>query len=191
MPHRATHCYANHVSWLDIVIYGHLFKPAFVSKAEVGNWPVVGAIARATGTLFLPRGAFKTDDTSAQLAESLSHGQSVVLFPEATTSDAATPRRFHARLFAAAVDNNAQVQPLTIRYLPEDPSAAGHHPLAPWIDDAGLGGHLWRLLKHPGLDVAVEFCAPIDSSGHDRNAIAKACHTAICNALVPAKTHTA
>ena len=42
---------ANHSSWLDIIVLGHVFNASFVSKAEIGAWPMIGAFARAAGTL--------------------------------------------------------------------------------------------------------------------------------------------
>jgi 1-acyl-sn-glycerol-3-phosphate acyltransferase len=184
---------SNNVSWVDIVVYGSLMQPAFVSKAEVAKWPVVGAIARATNTIFLPRGAFKTHQTSDTLAATLNAGTPVMLFPEATTSDSATPARFHARLFAAALDHDYPVQPVAIRYLPEDypenlPEQAGitgQHPWAPWINDAGLGGHLNKLLRLQKLNVSVSFCEAISPQGYDRRSLAQASHSSITAQLQP------
>ena len=95
---------ANHCSWLDILVLGWAFNTAFVSKAEVGKWPIVGSFARAGGTLFLSRGAGKTGETSARIREVLDNGRSVLFFPEGTTTYDPSPQRFHARLFAAAID---------------------------------------------------------------------------------------
>ncbi len=180
---------SNHVSWVDILIYGSLLQPAFVSKAEVAKWPIVGAIARATHTIFLPRGAFKTRQTSDTLAATLKQGTSVMLFPEAATSDSVTPGRFHARLFTAALDHDYAVQPVAIRYLPEhlpeQPGIAGQHPWAAWVNDAGLGGHLNKLLRLQKLNVSVSFCEAISPQGHDRRSLAHASHSSITAQLQP------
>lgn len=183
LPERTVLAVSNHVSWIDIVVYGSLFQPGFVSKAEVAKWPIVGRIARATNTIFLPRGAFKTQETSDTLAATLERGCSVMLFPEATTSDRACPAPFHARLFAAALDHHYPVQPLAIHYLPENPGTEGHHPWAPWINDAGLGGHLKQLLKLERLKVSVRVCDVIPADGHDRRSLARASHDTICAQL--------
>ena len=45
---------ANHVSWLDIIVLGHLTPTCFLSKHEVRGWPVIGWLARAAGTLHWP-----------------------------------------------------------------------------------------------------------------------------------------
>lgn len=182
-PTQALLLISNHVSWLDIAVYGGLLQPAFVSKAEVASWPVMGAAARALGTIFLPRGAFKTQETSERVAATLAAGQSVVLFPEATTGAAAVPARFHARLFAPAIDHGHPVQPVAIRYLPSDPQQLGQHPAAPWVDDASLGGHIRKLLRLDGITVQLTVCPAIDPQGKERRELAEQCHAQISQAL--------
>lgn len=41
---------ANHISWLDIVVMHAARYCRFVSKADVKDWPVVGALATGAGT---------------------------------------------------------------------------------------------------------------------------------------------
>ena len=46
---------SNHSSWLDILVLGSVLQAAFVAKAEVGQWPVAGTIARLGRTVFVSR----------------------------------------------------------------------------------------------------------------------------------------
>ncbi|HYE70156.1 MAG TPA: lysophospholipid acyltransferase family protein, partial [Aquabacterium sp.] len=47
---------ANHVSWLDIqAIHAVCPRARFVSKADVRNWPLLGWLVGAVGTLFIER----------------------------------------------------------------------------------------------------------------------------------------
>lgn len=174
---------SNHVSWMDIAVFGSFLEPAFVSKAEVDKWPVLGAAARATGTVFLPRGAFKTDTVANRLAQRLAQRRNVVLFPEATTSAEATPRRFHARLFAAAIAHNYPILPVAIRYMPYTQNRSGHHDWAPWVGEEGLGRHLCRLLNLQAMTVRIQFCAVIEPGQQLRGELAKKAHDAITTAL--------
>ena len=48
---------ANHISWVDIFVINALAPAAFVSKAEVRNWPVIGWLAARNDTIFLRRGS--------------------------------------------------------------------------------------------------------------------------------------
>lgn len=194
---------SNHVSWLDIIVLGSLVDAAFVSKAEVGGWPLVGRFARHTGTVFFPRGAHRTGEAGEALRAAMAAGRCAILFPEATTNADLMPDRFHARLFAAAIETGHPVQPIAVRYLPpedvvrcplsvdreergtrnEERFSDGHHPLAPWVDDAPLLGHFLKLVRLPRLDVTVTFCEPIASAGRDRRGLAEDCRQAIVAAL--------
>ncbi|WP_233543958.1 1-acyl-sn-glycerol-3-phosphate acyltransferase [Salinisphaera sp. Q1T1-3] len=191
---------ANHCSWLDILVLGRAFNTAFVSKAEVGKWPLVGSFARAGGTLFLSRGAGKTGETSAAIREVLDHDRSVLFFPEGTTTYDPTPHRFHARLFAAAIDGGYPVLPVGLRYADDTTPPGMHHALAPWVNEAPLGPHFRDLFKLHGITAQLRVCAPINPRGYDRRSLAEAARTAVAhrqamaaarNARRTASAHTA
>ena len=46
---------SNHASYLDILILGSLFKTSFLSKKEVGQWPLIGILAKLQNTIFIDR----------------------------------------------------------------------------------------------------------------------------------------
>ena len=48
-PNNGCIIVANHVSWLDIMAIDAVVPSRFVSKAEVGRWPLVGALVTAAG----------------------------------------------------------------------------------------------------------------------------------------------
>lgn len=116
---------ANHVSWLDVIVLGRESSLCFLAKAEVASWPVLGRLARAQGCVFIDRSRRMTiPSVNRQIADRLREGRSVVLFPEATTSDGTRIQRFHAPHFQAAEDAMAldpgletvAIQPLAICY---------------------------------------------------------------------------
>lgn len=175
---------ANHVSWLDIIVLGSLVDAAFVSKTEVGNWPLVGRFARHTGAVFLPRGAYRTGEAGERLHEAMAEGRCVVLFPEATTNADLAPSRFHGRLFAPAIDGGYPVQPIAVHYLPPAGTVeTSHHPYVPWVGNADLMGHFLTLFRLEGLEVAVTFCEPHHGHGRDRRGLAEDSRRAIVAAL--------
>jgi len=173
---------ANHVSWLDIPVLGSLCRTGFLSKAEVRQWPVVGWMAAAAGTAFIRRGGHQTADIRGQLASHITGGGRVALFPEGTTTEGGAVGPFYPRLFAAALDANAQVQPVAIRYF----SGESLDPVAPFVDDESFGRHLWRVLGHRIDRVEVVFCPPLQPPHGDRRQLAEAARKAIVDALPPA-----
>lgn len=182
LPRAPSLIATNHTTWLDIVVLGHVFDAAFISKAEVGRWPVIGVYARAMGTLFLSRGAHRTDDIRQQIHATFAHGRSVVLFPEGTTSATLPPRRFHARLFSAALDGGHPVLPVAMRYNDAETPSGSHHPLVPWVD-ARLLPNFVQIFRLPGLQVDMNICPTIGGDDHSRRSLADASHDAISDCL--------
>jgi 1-acyl-sn-glycerol-3-phosphate acyltransferase len=163
---------ANHVSWLDIPCLRAIVDAAFVSKEEVRRWPVIGRLAAAAGTIFLRRGE---RDASAHTADhmtwSLAAHRPVIIFPEGTTTDGREVRRFHARLYQAAVRTDGHVQAVAIRYVHPD-NIDETHPRVPFVGDDALGRHLWTLLAEDAIAVRIHFCEPVRAAGRERRALA-------------------
>lgn len=175
---------ANHISWLDIATLGTRLGGGFVSKAEVAKWPLVGWFATGTGTVYLHRGAHKTQLTNDSLAARFRDRFSVVIFPEGTTTAHRLPHLFHSRLFAAAIDTGVAVQPVAIHYPPpQGVEGYEQHPLAPYIDNMGLMKHLLGVLASPGLTVEIIYGKPIQPEGLDRRRLAELTRESICAAL--------
>jgi 1-acyl-sn-glycerol-3-phosphate acyltransferase len=113
---RPTLLVANHVPWLDVYALAALWPARFVAKAETRAWPVAGTIARRFDTVFLRRGSVRdAGRVRRQVAAALARGESVVVFPEGTTTDGTRLGRFHAAMFQAAIDAGAVVQPVALR----------------------------------------------------------------------------
>lgn len=172
---------ANHVSWLDIPLLGMILDVHFVSKSEIARWPFIGWLARRHETLFIRRGGHESDVMVRKITGALARGQSVVVFPEATTTRGDTVRRFHPRLFAAAIAAGSPVQPVAIDYGREpdgSPSRAAY--------TAGdlLFPHVWRLLLRDHTDVRVRVLAPLSVGPESiRGDLATTARAEIVNAL--------
>ena len=148
----------NHVSWLDIPVLGTRLDVRFLSKSEVARWPLIGWLARRNGTLFIRRGAHESEALIRDIGAALRQGDQVAVFPEATTTDGSDVRRFHARLFAAAVDTLSPVQPVAFAY-GRDPD--GGPPAAAFTDEIGLFRHAWRLLSCKRTFVRLHILHPV------------------------------
>ncbi len=175
-PQGAVLAAANHISWLDILVLSSVLPVCFVSKAEVRDWPVVGTLASSSGTLFLNRGGRDAASRmTGQIGAYLRQGQSVLIFPEATTGDGHGVRRFHARLFGAAIEAAAPVLPIALRY----PHPEGVNPLVPFIGHISFGAHAWRILGEHRVDAEVYLLEPIVPTDTDRKGLARRTHAAV------------
>lgn len=169
---------ANHISWVDIPALGAVCPGHFVAKSEISTWPVIGWLAHQAGTFYIKRGDRKA---SAGVAECMSQafmdGQSVLLFPEGTSTDGRGVRAFHARLFAAAIETGSPVQPVSLHY----PDRLGFgHSAAPFIGEDTLLQHIWRLLRARGeFCVDAQFLSPQSSQGLTARALAESSRGAI------------
>lgn len=78
---------SNHVSFFDTLVMSYLLPMRYLSKAEVRRWPFIGAIAAATGTLFVNRSdRSQRADVRQQIMRSLQATlyPPIVVFPEGT-----------------------------------------------------------------------------------------------------------
>jgi 1-acyl-sn-glycerol-3-phosphate acyltransferase len=149
---------SNHLSYLEVLIYGAALPCYLVSKAEVSRWPFFGSLARAGGTLFVDRGSLASAQAvTEQIAERLKGTVPVLFFPEGTSTDGSQLLRFHSRLFTPAVDAGIPVTAAAIRYVPDDGSP--ERELC-WYGDDKFLPHLWKVLGGPGFSAEMDFGEP-------------------------------
>lgn len=163
---------ANHVSFLDIPAM-HSVCPAlrFVSKADVKHWPLMGDMARITGTLFIDRGSRKDAlRVVHQMAQAMQDGDPVAFFPEGTTGNGLTLLNFHANLLQAAIVTETPIQPVTVRF-----SEPGHafSPTVSFTGDTTLMESFWNIARMRGMEVHVEFLPPVGVRHADRRALSE------------------
>ena len=160
----------NHISWLDIAVLGSAVPVAFLSKEEVGRWPLVGSLADSSGTLYIKRGVEGAARQSIdEIGKALRRRQSVAIFAEGTTSVGREVLRYHPRLFAAAIENGVAVQPAALCY----PHPDGVHPHVPFVGDDALVPSLWKVFSCRRIDAEVHLGATIDPKGLDRRQLAE------------------
>lgn len=148
---------SNHISWTDIPVLGGLTAIRFLSKAEVGQWPLIGWLARQAGTLFIRRGSGEATERRDDIRKTLEAGQSVLIFPEGTTSAGLTVLPFFPRLIGAATAAGVPIVPVSIAYLRD--GAPCH--LSPFIGDDEFHFHLFRMLTSAAPEVRVIWHQPV------------------------------
>jgi len=112
---------SNHLSYLDILFYASVMPCIFVSKSEVLSWPLFGILARCGGTIFVERSrAHGVDETAREIADALTAGVPVVLFPEGTSTDGSTVLPLRTALLQPAIATRSPILPAAISYLLSD-----------------------------------------------------------------------
>lgn len=157
---------ANHISWVDIPTLHGIRFCRFVSKSEVGHWPVIGRLADAADTLYLERTSRRDAHRVLHtMAERLQEGDVLAFFPEGTTSEGIDLLPFHGNLLQAAISVDAPVQPVALQFL----DAQGRLSQAPcYIGDDTLLESLWRTVRAEGVVVRVTYGEPEYAQGRSR-----------------------
>ena len=172
---------ANHVSWLDILALGGAAPMAFVSRDDVGGWPLIGWIAGLNDTIYVARQARREVHGQAdQLRKTLAAGRAVALFPEGTTEGGRELLPFRPSLFASLFPplEGVRVQPVAIDYGDLAAEIA-------WAGDEAAGANAGRILSRRGtIRLVLRFLAPIDPhAAGDRKVLAARAQAEIAESL--------
>ena len=149
---------ANHVSWIDIVVLHSQHMMGFVAKREIRDWPLVGWMATRAQTIFHKRGSNESlGGVLEAMIGRLREGHAVAAFPEGGTRGGDSLGPFHARIFLAAVEAGAPVQPVALRYgtAGEAQTVVAFRPRERFL------GNFLRLLGEPAREGEVVFLEPI------------------------------
>lgn len=169
---------ANHHSWLDIPVLHAARYCRFISKSDLQDWPIVGTLATAAGTLYIRRESRRDAlRMVTSMRDALLAGEVLAVFPEGQTGDGRALLPFHANLLQAALDAGAPVQPVGLRFLDGIGDATSDAPS--FVGDESFLGSVWRTLKAPGITAVVHFGAPERALGRDRRAWSQALHAAV------------
>ncbi|AUJ64030.1 1-acyl-sn-glycerol-3-phosphate acyltransferase [Aestuarium zhoushanense] len=167
---------ANHVSWMDIFILNARKRIYFVSKAEVANWPGIGWLARATGTVFIRRDRKDAKAQITQFQERISHGHKLLFFPEGTSTDGRVLLPFKPTLFAAFLADEMRetlsIQPVTMVYRSAEGADIRQYG---WWGNMDFGHHFLAVLTAPKQgSVTVVYHDPVKVADYsDRKALAR------------------
>ncbi len=119
-PSSARLVVANHRSAADIPILLGLFGGRILSRADLGEWPVIGALAKGAGTLFVDRDKRGSGAAAIRaLRSGLRGGDTLIVFPEGTTYPGDEVRPFFAGAFTAAKGLEVELIPVGLAYPPE------------------------------------------------------------------------
>ncbi|TLS19849.1 MAG: 1-acyl-sn-glycerol-3-phosphate acyltransferase [Betaproteobacteria bacterium] len=150
---------ANHVSWLDVYLINAAQPAAFVSKAEVRQWPVIGWLSARTDTIFLRRGSRgHARIINEEIGAILGRGHMVVLFPEGTTTDGGSLLHFHGALLQPAIEAGRPIVPLALSYHDRN---GRRSTAAAYVGETSLWQCLQSILAAGWLAGRVEACPPL------------------------------
>lgn len=148
---------SNHLSYLDIPVLDSVMPMVFVARADLRRWPFWGPMASLGGTIYVDR-ATRRDvlRVRREMGEAMARGDSVIVFPEATTSGGDTILPFKPALLADAAEANTPVFWLTLSYrTPPDGPAARDQVC--WWGDANFLPHVLGLFALRRVECTMRF----------------------------------
>lgn len=190
---------SNHISWVDILVFGSHMPLGFIAKSDVAAWPGINLLARLQRSVFIERNKkTKTADQVKMISDRLEAGDVLVLFAEGTTGNGVVVKPFKSALFGSLQDlvgggenKTAIVQPVGIVYRALHGMALGRlgQPLIAWPGTIALWPHLKRFIALGAFDVDLCFGEPIIyKSDSDRKKIARLAHQRIRQMVLEAGT---
>jgi len=139
---------SNHISWLDIFVLNSQARMYFVAKSEVSGWPIIGWLAKLTGTIFIRRNKLYAKSQIKLFEDCLIEGQRVLFFPEGTSSDGLRVLPFKSTLFESffgkSVKDLTFVQPASISYFAPHSKDARFYA---WFGEMSFAKHFFWVLS--------------------------------------------
>ena len=180
---------ANHSGWLDIFVLNAVQTIYFVAKAEVAAWPMIGWLARATGTVFIARKGTEAKKQQEIFESRLQAGHRLLFFPEGTSTDAIRVLPFKSTLFEAffspALERTMHIQPVTVIFHAPEGEDRRHYG---WWGDMDFASHLVKMLatrRQGRVEVIFHPEVPVDAF-ENRKALSQHCERVIRTAHVNA-----
>ena len=149
---------SNHVSYLDIIILNAVHPFAFVAKSEIATWPLLGSLSKGVDTIFLDRSnPLAVKNLYKDIDYKLTYGDSVLIFPEGTTSSGEEILDFKKAIFMPilrAKKHHNKLGCISIKYKLDPKYGDAKEKLA-WWGDMEFMGHFWSLVMIPRWEIVI------------------------------------
>ncbi len=149
LPDHACVLVANHRSYIDSVMVPSPHPLAFVAKAEVKHWPLIGWGGTAMRTLWVKRSdAASRRETRREVQRRIESGMSIIIFPEGTTYKGPDLLEYRMGMFKMCADGGFPIFPIAMEYRHQEVAWEGKDLFIP---------HAFKIFGHRHVDVALRF----------------------------------
>ena len=181
---------SNHLSYVDVVVLASRLECLFVAKKDVERWPIIGALCRSVGTIFIDRSNRRDlARVNGEIAQALEDGRGVILFAEGTSTKGSSVLPFRSSLLEAAAIQGFPVSYAAVSYrvLADDPPASLS---VCWWGDMTFGSHFAELLRLRRIQATVSFGSTEIRAG-DRKVLAERLWFEVNRLFVPVEPYGA
>ncbi len=150
---------SNHRSYFDSIVLLKNMLAYPIAKKEVASWPLVGAVAKVSGVLFVNRNSkLSRKQILLEITEIFKKGYTVLNTPEGTTHNKPTTIPFKPGAFVIAAQLGIPVVPVAIDY--KDLNDA-------WIGNDTFFPHFIRCFGKWQTEIKISYLDPILSENAD------------------------
>ncbi|MCF6182952.1 lysophospholipid acyltransferase family protein [Lutibacter sp.] len=144
---------SNHRSYFDPIVILQNILAYPIAKIEVASWPLIGAVCKTTGVVFVNREEkISRQNTLKKTQAILKNGFSILNTPEGTTHIEPTTIAFKPGAFKLAAQLKVPVIPIAIDY---------KYLSDAWIGDDTFLPHFIRCFGKWRTEVKISYLAPI------------------------------
>ncbi len=177
---------ANHVSYIDILVFGQLISDAsFISKEEVSRWPLVSTLAKIHGSIFVSRTRSSVKRQLNIIQQALKEKRRLILFPEGTSSDGTHVQPLKSSFLNFSGIGPVTIQPVTISYthLHGIPIGRAGRWLYAWFGDENLLSHMKHIISASPFLATVNFHPSFEVTDVCRKSLTKHCEKVLNSGL--------
>lgn len=174
----------NHLSYLDIPLIAAAVDGAFVAKADLRGWPLLGWIFATLDTIFIDRGRRRDVVRVLRLVDrARQRGLGIVIFGEGGIGNCDEIRPLKPSLLELAAQRQEPVHYATLSYATPPGSPPAREAVC-WLDGSPFGAHFLRMLRLPRFDAVLRF-GPEPIVESDRKRLAQELRAAMQEQYTP------
>lgn len=188
-------CVCNHISVFEMATIPVALGGSFFGKKEIGEWPLIGWIAKKFGVVFIDRRPSHAIEALNKIKSELNKvDYPMFIFPEGTTTNGAYVKQFKSSMFDIVEKTGITVQPIVIHYRLKDGTKISDEDMAnhfAYFDNCkqDCGPHckkersafeqVFHVMLLGGFLVEIDVLPVPDLSGMDRKQMANTLHKII------------
>ena len=186
---------SNHLSYIEGIVASSIVPLAFIGRADLKRWPLLGVLALLSDTIFVKRNTHDIHRELKQMVSCLKGGVNLIFFPEGTSGDGTRLMPFKASFFEAPIEAESKIVPLAIRYLYINGQRIDERnkDLVYWYGNMEFFPHLLGVLRLNNIDLEFIICDAMDVStiesdnSSQRKRLSSLCRQSIEDKLDPDK----
>lgn len=152
--------FPNHLSYVEVLALYSIMPSRYLVKAEIRDWPAIGAIAAGIGCVFVQRGDKQSRKEARHALAQLDTFPPITIFPEGTRGPGDKLLPFRHGAFEIVTQGGFTYLPVAAKF--------SNVELAIWRHHENLFSAAWRLAKQPEqVEVHVQPLTPYHTSPED------------------------